>query len=367
MNPGSDREEWTRATARIDWLQGPMHAFDPADGVTEARSAWLLPPAEVRAARPPGMRPPWNRWFEDGCGTCIGYDDEESNGRRQPRPHAAFLILKGSGLTRLRDLGQDDRELRDQFHRWRGRCNRIDIAIDVRHPEITPEAFWQLHRADRLVTRLRGWKYQGRTDQGTTFYSTGDSCMLRVYDKSAERRRKGQVLESGITRIEIELRKDDARRTWLALCGIPGDRWEDDFPEFAKGLVLSKVRPLDIPKPSHNPQRAPLWGPLRDAFGDVATVQLPAIDRQNDIARQLNGHIINASNQRASHRIAHVLMGTAPYLQWLHSPDQSVRDELLLAALQENPDVAEKILTDHGIMRPSDDDQARQTGGGLWQ
>jgi len=347
-NPGSDREAWSDPTARVDWLEGNVLVEDDDD---YAEDAWLRPPSKQCGA-PRGYRG-FSVWRSDIHGTQIGYAMErEKDGTDSDRVDRTRLILKGSGLANLRAEGVSDFNALHRFRRWSNdNCARIDLAVDVLHPEITPVAFHELHQQRRMVTRLGKPALWGDKDEGQTFYLHGKQQMLRVYDKTAERKHRGghTTLPDGVTRMEIELRGPWARRAFRDLTTISPDDWDEQFPQFVGGLFLAKCRPLDVPRPKRNPQRAPVWSPLAQALEDVKPVRLSTEELHRTVRAQIAAKFDHLANQLPFLRFIEEALGTAQFLQAVRHGKLGGANAYLATFMQENPDVLREMVTRIGM------------------
>lgn len=345
-NPGSDREPWTRPTARVDWLAGPITA--EGDDGRDAEHVWLEPPPE-RCPPDSGFHG-YDRWRGDAFGTKIARATEKNRHGEFLGFSRTYLVLKGSGLGALRANGVDDREALQRFRLWGGRCKRIDLAVDVIHPEITPWAIYELHQKRHFVTRLELPRIDGDREAGQTFYLSGKHQQFRAYDKTAERLRKGVVLEPGITRLEMELRGPWAKRAFHDLSDIlDREDWETAFPRFVCGVILSKARPLDGPKPSRNPQRAPVWEPLETVLRDVRPVRLSREDIDRTALQQFAGQALHFSNDLGSLRLMETILGESKFLQAIRQEKLSGHAMMLAALVQQKPEELRAILRAHGI------------------
>jgi hypothetical protein len=204
-----------------------------------------------------------------------------------------------------------------------------------------------------MVTRLESPRLDGDEDTGQSFYLFAKHGLIRCYDKSAERASKGIMLPTGITRMELELRGPLARRAARDLARMVGS-WSDEFPQWACGLLLSKMRPLDGRRPERNPQRAPLWGPLRDVLGDVKTVRLSPEEIERTAMQQVAGQILHYSNDLKSLRLVKELLGPAKFNQAIDQEELSGQAAYLLALMNEKPEKLKQILAERGFDRLGD-------------
>ena len=346
-NPGSDREAWSDPTARIDWLEGNVLLEDGDDLAAEV---WLRPPAK-RCPSPRGYRG-FTNWHADIHGTQLGHVMERHpDGTSTGQVEKTRLILKGTGLANLRAEGTSDFNALHAFRRWSNdHCARIDLAVDILHPDITPKAFHDLHQDRRMVTRLGQPALFGDKDAGQTFYLHGKAQMLRVYDKTAERKHRGYTsLPDGVTRMELELRGSWAKRAFRDLTTIDPDAWDDDFPNFVSGLFLAKCRPLDVPRPKRNPQRAPVWSPLVEALEDVRPVRLSKEDLHRSVTAQIAAKFDHLANQLPFLRFIEEALGTAQFLQAVRHGKLSGANAYLATFMQENPEVLKEMISRLGI------------------
>jgi hypothetical protein len=347
-NPGSAREAWTRPTARIDWLAGRISDEAPDDG-TDAAAAWLDQPSEPCTADA-GFRG-YDWWRKDANGTKIAREiSKDRYGDRLGGFERTYLILKGSGLTALRDRGVDDQAAFKRFRAWDGRCSRIDLALDVKHPDVTPKAFYDLHQGRRFLTRFRDVSFWGDRDAGQTFYLSGKDQTFRVYDKSAERKRKQIAIEDGITRMELELRGSWASRAARDLSKLAaGPDWTTTFPAFVSGLILGKARPLDAKCPARNPQRAPVWKPLAEALRDLGVVRLSNDERTRALLEKIGGKCQHFANDQGANAFMLKLLGEARYLQYVRTGSVDNEGMVLLGLAQMKTTELSGMLTRFGI------------------
>jgi phage replication initiation protein len=124
----------------------------------------------------------------------------------------ALALLAGQD-ERWQDLGLVLKTLR---HDWGGHCTRVDVAFDDVEGLLDLDVFDQAVRDRNFTTRwqggtrLEGW---GKGSGGRTFYfgSKASDCMLRTYDKRAERLSKGHDVEAEHwVRVELQTRRKRA-------------------------------------------------------------------------------------------------------------------------------------------------------------
>jgi len=339
-NPGSPREAWTRPTVRVDWLQGSLRPEDDAAG-TPARDAWLEQPYEVM--RRPSGYPGYSKWLRDGHETWIGHRMAEHLVVR------AFLVMRGEGIQSLRESGVDDQALVEQAASWGLKATRLDLALDVKHPKVSPMALWRLRRRGRVVTRLSKPDLWGDEETGQTFYLRSKDLTLRIYDKSAERERKGVHLGAGITRFEMELHRGEARKAFVRLAAIAPDRWDANFPAFVQGLLLARFRPLNVEKPDRNPQRAPLWKPFVQALDDVAPVRLGNDELDTTMRQRLHGKARHVKHNRRPMRFFLELLGEGAFLQLVRTGQLDAMEKVALDWAANSPDAVQGVLSTLGI------------------
>jgi len=329
----------------VDWLAGGINP-EGLDG-DDAESAWLHPPPEPCTPDMGFARAGYDHWRGDVHGTKIARRRDVGRDGEFLGFSRTYLILKGSGLTALRAGGVDDREALRRFLRWGGRCRRIDLAIDVQHPDVTPGKLYALHQRRHFVTRLQEPALWGDRDAGQTFYLLGSDQCFRAYDKSAERQRKGVALPSGVTRLELELRGDWAARAFRALSrDLEGPAWDTTFPRFVEGLILSKARPLDGPRPERNPQRAAVWAPLAEVLRDVRPVRLSSDELTRSGLQAIAGQLLHLKNDASSLKLVHALLGDAAFLQAVARGKLDGAALALLGLAQSEPEALARMVRD---------------------
>ena len=342
-NTGSAREPWDRPTARVDWLEGSINPFDLLHG-HQADDEWLLEDRE--GTHPPSGVRGYDRWQQDANKSLLGVREDFDPDEGCRIPYRCYLILKGTGLTDQRARDVDDLEVLQAFRHWGGRIRRIDLAVDVRHPDVTPRALRDLYYTEpsRIVTRLGTPRHWGR-DQGETFYlGTGD-VVLRVYDKTAGRARKGVPMADGVTRFEMQLRKRSAQAAYFKLVNQDRATWTNAFPEIVIGWLLDKMRPLDVPRPERNPQRAPLWQPLVEAMRNIGPVPLGRHERDRTDWQRIRAKADHHNNNRRTGKLFLELLGDAAFLQSVRGADLNAEDRHLLQMAREtDPEMLSRIL-----------------------
>lgn len=339
-NPGSPREDWSRPTVRVDWLQGSLLPECEDEGIP-ARDAWLSESYEEM--RSPSGYPGYHRWLHDGHETWVGHRLVEQVVMR------AFLVMRGAGIQALRAAGIDDQALIEQAERWGFKATRLDLAIDVKHPRVTPLALYRLRRRGRVVTRLSRPTLDGDEETGQTFYLRSNDLTLRIYDKTAEQARKGVQLAEGITRIEMELHRGEAKKAFKRLASITPDDWDAQFPAFVQGLLLARFRPLNVAKPERNPQRAPIWKPFTQALDDVAPVRLGSEEIDATMQQRLWGQARHVKNNRRPMRFILELLGEGPFLQLVRSGQLEAFEKVALDWAQNSPEAVQGVLSTLGI------------------
>ena len=346
-NPGSAREAWSRPTARVDWLQGPLLALEA--NADDPAAAWLHGEPE-RTTTPGGVRG-YDRWLKDQRGTLIGYRFAWAEDEDRKVPDRAFLILKGSGLTELRAEDVTDHQVLHRFAAFRGTVNRLDLALDVKHPEVTPKAFFDQYGKGQVVTRLPTMRWmQNKDDGGSTFYLQGGEVLVRVYDKTAERARKGVTLEPGITRLEMELKGPSARSALKQLLAVPPANWDAAFPLLACAWFQNKVRPLGVKVP-RNPQRIPTWAPLLAAFDGIGPVRLGRAEADRALGERVAGLAANFENlTKGGHlRMMKAMLGDALFNQAIERGELDSSALEIVGFMNANPERAKQILADAGL------------------
>lgn len=364
-NPGSARESWSKPTVRIDWLAGPIAERD-GEG-REAVTVWLDQAAHC-SPDAGFSRAGYNTWFGDRHGTKIAHACDrgtrvirEGPGWRREewsRFQRTYLVLKGTGLTRMRAQGLDDAGVIQRFRAWRGECNRIDLAVDVCHPKVTPAALFRLYEQNRVVTRFGQRWFGGDEEKGETFYLRGKGQTFRCYDKSAERSRRGVHMQKGVTRFELELRGAWAARAFAQLLRIEPTAWDVEFPKLAWGVILSKMRPLDCERPKHHPDRAPIWKPLREALRDLGPVRLAKEEELRSAEQQLAGRLQHFDNDRKSLAFMLAVLGQKGFDAKVQQVSVDPDDQALLALLLENPERLRSFLVESGFLPREDSPSA---------
>ncbi|MEQ1858236.1 MAG: replication initiation factor domain-containing protein [Longimicrobiales bacterium] len=355
-NRGSAREAWKRPTVRIDWLQG---AILPEEVGTQTRAdlAWLMTEPK-RIGQPRGVKG-YHLWQGDTHGTMVGLRLERDE-KDQPQPTRAFLILKGSGLVQMRAEDRSDRDALHRFAEWKGSMTRLDLAIDVQHPEVTPMAFRQMHERGQLVTRLQRPGWWGTPETGCTWYLGSGDVLVRVYDKSAERARRGAPIGEGITRIEMELRRRSAKTAARKLAAIPEERWATEFPRNVIAWFLDKIEPKARPV-TKNPQRVPRWEAFEEAIDGIGPVPLGRDEADRTAEREYAAKMEFASHARKACAVLLGDIGTAAFLQWAR---EGMTDELRAFRKTVTDEAALKVLETLGF--PVGDGAATGDDGGLW-
>jgi hypothetical protein len=350
VNPGSEREGWSRPTARIDWLAGTIAECD-GEG-REAAHAWLVQPS--RCNPDAGFRG-YNDWHGDRNGSKVAREVQHHR-RGVCAVLRTYLVLKGTGLMHLRSEGADDADILRRFIEWRGVCKRIDLAVDVRHPKVTPRALFDLYEARHFVTRLQEPALWGTPSGGQTFYLLGKGQTFRAYNKTAERARKGFTLPDGITRLEMELRGKWATRAFADLRQLllSPDTWSSTFPKRAAEIVLSKARPLDGLRPERNTNRAPTWSPLSEALDGVVPVRIGRDERQRQLEEQLAGRLTHFQNNRKFLVLMKELLGPEQFAHAISQAELDPDDAQFLALLREDPARLRAFLVDSGVLNAPD-------------
>jgi hypothetical protein len=307
-NLGSAREGWRGSTVRVDWLQGSMrpelegelwkHRW-PVGEVKETRQLW-------------GRHYP--RCFEDELGLLFGLKTKWEGAREQV--DRIMGCWNGTALGRRREKGCDDRELLVTLRDWGFDVTRIDLACDVPSSLVTPELARDLDARDWVVTKLSnvGWR-SNSNDGGSTFYrqSSDKTVVLRVYNKTAERSRHGQLLlaedGSAITRIELQLRGSHAKHATQHLMRLTtdADAWHSGLAKLVTGLILRKWRPLAAQAPERNSQRVPTHDAFVRALGECAPVTYAqgVFEYESDQAYKLRGHVDNLKRFAGSFTTIH--------------------------------------------------------------
>lgn len=272
QNPGSAREAWSGPTVRIDWWQGSMD-WTAGDGAARWKADWLVGELVERS-------PLWGRHYP----VCYRDESDLALGLKADwgaLPSRVMVQAGGTALARRRQRWSD-RDLVLLASQWGFSPTRLDLALDVPSSSgVTPSLARELDEQGWVVCKLSEVAWASNTvDGGSTFYrrSRSRDVILRIYDKSAERSRKGQRLEahdgSAVTRCELQLRDTQAKAAWPHLQRIAQDdaQWSEKFGEVVVGLILKKWRPLDAPAPTRNSQRVPTHAAFAAAWGDVRPV-----------------------------------------------------------------------------------------------
>ncbi len=346
VNPGSEREQWSKPTARIDWLAGTISERD-CEG-REAVHAWLEDPQ--RCSADAGFRD-YNDWHRDRHGTKVARvvsSDRFGKGCVQ----RTYLVLKGSGLMHLRANNQADDAILLRFMEWRGLCKRIDLAVDVKHADVTPRALFDLYEKQHFVTRLQEPVLWQSPNGGETFYLMGKGQTFRCYNKTAERKRKGITLVDGITRLEMELRGKWAARAFGELAVLLNDRssWSETFPKRAAEIILSKARPLDEKRPARNAIRAPTWSPLARALDDVGPVRLARQEELRALEERLAGKQSHFQNNLKAMALMRSILGEEAFNAAISKTELDADDQAFLAMLQAAGPRLRSTLVDSGVL-----------------
>lgn len=330
----------------MDWLQGALVALDQGDD--DPAAAWLRgEPAVVTTPR--GVRG-YDRWLTDALGTLLGFRMGYDPAADRTTAQRAFLILKGTGLTALRAADVDDRAALHRFASFRGPVNRLDLALDVRHPLVTPRAFRDQHEQGQIVTRLTRPGWWGDDENGATWYLGKDDVLVRVYDKSAERNRHGVTMVDGVTRCEMQLRAKSARAAFKRLLALTPEEWAEKFAPLVVGWFLNKVRPLGVAVP-RNPQRVPTWGPLLEAFEGIGPVRLGRDEVDRALGERIQGQLANFDNLTRGGYLALVkeMLGTARFLQAIERGTLDTSQLELLTYTHADPQRLKQLLAAAGL------------------
>lgn len=353
-NPGSSREAWSAPTARVDWLAGPI----------DNGNSLRCPLATFLVDHRPGTadagfsRAGYTDWHTDEHGTKIGRKIQTVVQGGFPvleKVERTYLVMKGTGLTAARTRGLDDAAVLALFADWSGSCRRIDLAVDVLHSDISPRAVYDLHSKGRMQTAIKQHEWIC-SPKGSTFYLRGTDLVVRVYDKSAERARKGHLLPRGVTRFELELRGNLAERAFAMLHGLDRAAWSQAFPEAVCGIILSKMRPLDGPCPKHQRHRVPTWPPLAEAFAQVGPVRLPRDEQLRTAQAALQGRATYVRNAKQAIAFIREVCGEETWRDVLASiggATLSPEDLAMVEMLRQNPDTLQAILRNSGLMSPT--------------
>jgi len=352
-NPGSSREAWSAPTARVDWLAGPIDNGDSS----RCPLATFLVDHRPGAADAGFTRAGYTDWHTDDHGTKIGRKVRTVVERGFPvleKVERTYLVMKGSGLTAARARGLDDAAVLALFAGWDGKCKRIDLAVDVLHSAISPRSVYDLHEKGHMQTAIQQHEWIW-SPKGSTFYLRGTDQVVRVYDKSAERARKGHELPRGVTRFELELRGDLAERAFALVHGLDRAAWSSVFPQTVCGIILSKMRPLDGPCPEHHANRVPTWSPLAEAFAQVGPVRLPRDEQLRSAEAILQGRATFARNAKQTFAFIREVIGTDDWRQVLSAIGGATLSSEDLAAvelLRKNPDAVNAIMRQTGLIPP---------------
>jgi DNA relaxase NicK len=140
----------------------------------------------------------------------------------ESRPDMKTSIqLSGIGLQMIRDAGWTDLQIVRKYCDL-GKITRIDVAIDLDNPEISPRDLWQSYELGtfKSITKNVTNVDQRGTDAGYTMYigSWKSDRQIRVYDKSAQLK----DLAAFVTRIELvgRSKRADAIARASTLAGV---------------------------------------------------------------------------------------------------------------------------------------------------
>jgi len=288
--------------------------------------------------------------MQDQCGTQLGRRRVEDSLLEELFTLSHFLILKGTGIQQHRHEGVYDRELLNHVAAWGGKTNRIDLAIDVLHPEVTPRALFDLYDNNRIVTRVDHRKFERKKANRGTFSLLSQHKMLRIYDKTGERARKADAkpLPAGVTRFEMEYRGPPAVKVFRELQRIPEDTWSEEFPRLAIGWMLQFARPLDQDKPDRNPLRAPMWKPLEEALEGLGPVQLNASAMVTP-EDSLRGKAAHVHRNLGGLRMMAEIMGEGAVLQAIRHGKMNDDQADIVAYFMKHPGAAQAVLSDAGF------------------
>lgn len=159
------------------------------------------------------------------------------------RPEMGIHVsASGEGCRNLEAIGRISDEEEGPSHTWQtflalvmmlgGRLSRLDVAMDDREGLIEPATLEEATRKRLLVTRFKQVDVRmgtidpstGEQREGHTVYfgNRTSDCMVRVYDKGAEQRAKGRLVDGHWCRVEMELKQERAQGMALAIveCGF---------------------------------------------------------------------------------------------------------------------------------------------------
>lgn len=194
------------ATYLVDWLRFTL----PASSDTETWLADHLPPTAPR----PGS---WRGWYD----VCTWSLDGAIIGRcADPERASTEGVLVDINGRSLAVLGPERMREVLSYAVAHGHITRLDVATDDRAGHITRQRLVDAIADRHLVSRYRAvrWVTMRQLSHpapltGWTLYlgSAAGSSMIRIYDKAAEARAKGELPPGAQwVRVELEARDDQA-------------------------------------------------------------------------------------------------------------------------------------------------------------
>ena len=205
----------------------------------------------------------WRGWYDHSAtvleGGVVAWCSQADIAERQ----GLLVDLPGRAVACLGERLQP-------FVRWclaNGHVTRADYAIDDRDGRLTCDRILDAEADGGMVSRWQGLtliqrRLRGKP-QGWTVYigSRRSEAMARIYDKAAERRRKGEIVEGSWVRFELECKGNLADALCREVMAVGNSA--------VIGQINRRLRFAEVSSTDSNRRRWPTLGWWADFIGSV--------------------------------------------------------------------------------------------------
>lgn len=190
------------------------------------------------------------------------------------RPGEVYLELRGEAC-KTRSF-EDFRELT----RWvqddkGGHLTRVDIAHDDFSGVSSARGALEAYQAGQCVTRSRCWQWftggnrgPEQSESGTLYIGSRQSdTFTRIYNKAAQQRDKGKVVEGPWTRFEVEYKRDRANTLGFMFKNLTQEQFHAVAVQYLRAAVDFRDTSIDAPDWERSRAEAlPWWKALTEGL-----------------------------------------------------------------------------------------------------
>lgn len=190
------------------------------------------------------MQPIRTKFYPYGeyyCGILIAYNMDETG-----KITDTFLDMSGRGCRTVEELNPDWdwfeflHEFHSDYYSHKSNISRIDIACDITDGSVPYSRFFRYSNAGMYTCKAKCLpKIVIGREETIYFGSSKSDRILRIYNKALEQ----GIPDTDWTRLEFQLRNDNAMSFYLNWCNAPSD-----IGSIYCGMLRDYLRFVEVPR-----------------------------------------------------------------------------------------------------------------------